>query len=1159
MSNRKHSSILAAALCIHVALGVSVAHAASSLTRTVAYDYDAASGLLRKEIVEPGYSDLCVVTEHQIDPWGQRIGTRVRNCNGSAGSVAGAAREAGAPGLPAAFAARNTLIDWTGDHRFVARTTNPMGHVSTQSVDGRWGLPSAQVDANGLAVQWAYDGLGRKVLEKRADGTGTRFSHDYCAGVAGGALPCPVVMGVPARYAITATPIAGPIDLSTLSSGPDNGAFVRTYFDLQGREIRTETEGFDATGVTTPVYVDTRYKHHRPWVAGKTQPYFAGQAAYWTQFNHDALGRVVTEYRPTDSGTGTLATYISYDGLSTTTTDPLRRRTTVTRDVSGQVVSVTDPQGNVLRSSHDPAGQLVRSQDALGNVTSTVYDALGRRIAQHDPDLGSWAYTVDALGQLVAQRDAKGQVTTFGYDVLGRVVSRNEPSLNSTWSHDRYADGSACPRGIGKLCEVGSANGYRRRVAYDTAGRASSTTTSVGTTFISSVSYDVNGRLSTTSYPTGLTVQYVYTPRGYLQYVVDTRTGIVLWRTDAMDASARVTRWTYGNGVVNTREFHAGTGRLSIARAGAGNSVLNLSHVFDDAGQLAIRVDSTTGVSATYGYDSLGRLTEETRAAGGACCRTIAWAYDAIGNMNSRTEDGLTNTYHYNTSGLGSLRPHAVAGVSGTVDSAVAPSYAYDANGNLVSGGRRNVSWTSFDKVNTVSRGEVSVEYLYGAGHERAQELLRVNGSVHRTTVYLNPGAGAGLAYEDETGVAGARKKHYLSAGGEAFGMIVCMVNPCTNPANTSTQYWHKDHLGSTAATTDASGAVVERLVHEPFGKRRRSDGLTDRSGSVTAHSTDRGFTGHEHVDELGLINMNGRVYDPALGRFMSPDPFVQDTQSLQSHNRYSYVWNNPMNGTDPTGYYSDHLDDDRRENINDSGQVDYRIYTGPESRPTSGGFGQSTTAPSLSFPITTGFDGKGASEAGSRSTMDTGWSGADYSLVPGRQAGRTDDIRQANVLGLKSEGSNRLKLDTGPEHLKFSVGNQQFVINGGNAWERRDAERSTRDVMSTQAGRQMLDHLEERGKRFFIDVGNSGERGPFGYYNMNYVIVDGRIRLVSALETGEARISLTRQIAHEFGHAVFGTKDDGVGMMNNVHQHENVIMRELGGQSRTSYVGRRY
>jgi RHS repeat-associated protein len=65
----------------------------------------------------------------------------------------------------------------------------------------------------------------------------------------------------------------------------------------------------------------------------------------------------------------------------------------------------------------------------------------------------------------------------------------------------------------------------------------------------------------------------------------------------------------------------------------------------------------------------------------------------------------------------------------------------------------------------------------------------------------------------------------------------------------------------------------------------------------------DRGFTGHEHLDDFGLINMNGRMYDPVLAMFLSPDPFIQSPETAQNFNRYAHVMNNPLKYTDPTGF----------------------------------------------------------------------------------------------------------------------------------------------------------------------------------------------------------------------------------------------------------------
>jgi RHS repeat-associated protein len=125
-------------------------------------------------------------------------------------------------------------------------------------------------------------------------------------------------------------------------------------------------------------------------------------------------------------------------------------------------------------------------------------------------------------------------------------------------------------------------------------------------------------------------------------------------------------------------------------------------------------------------------------------------------------------------------------------------------------------------------------------------------------------------------------------------------------------EYWLKDHLGSVTSTLDHQGTVTARYAYDPFGKRRQTNGRYDDFGTLVIdwsntanHGTDRGFTGHEHLDDLGLVHMNGRLYDPTIGRFLQGDPFVQAPDELQNYNRYSYCLNGPLNCTDPTGYIS--------------------------------------------------------------------------------------------------------------------------------------------------------------------------------------------------------------------------------------------------------------
>ena len=112
--------------------------------------------------------------------------------------------------------------------------------------------------------------------------------------------------------------------------------------------------------------------------------------------------------------------------------------------------------------------------------------------------------------------------------------------------------------------------------------------------------------------------------------------------------------------------------------------------------------------------------------------------------------------------------------------------------------------------------------------------------------------------------------------------------------------YVYKDHLGSWTTITDANGNIIREQSFDAWGTMRDPDTWT---GTVTQQPMfDRGFTGHEHLNSFGLINMNGRMYDPVMSSFLSVDNYVQAPDFSQSFNRYAYCLNNPLKYTDPSG-----------------------------------------------------------------------------------------------------------------------------------------------------------------------------------------------------------------------------------------------------------------
>jgi RHS repeat-associated protein len=144
---------------------------------------------------------------------------------------------------------------------------------------------------------------------------------------------------------------------------------------------------------------------------------------------------------------------------------------------------------------------------------------------------------------------------------------------------------------------------------------------------------------------------------------------------------------------------------------------------------------------------------------------------------------------------------------------------------------------------------------------------------------------------------------NYIYAGNRPIGTYTTRTLASGAAGATDLRYFHLDGQGSIIAITNEVGAVVERLSYDAWGKRRNANGTDDLTNALVSAITDHGYTGHEHLDDMGLIHMNGRVYDPRTGRFLQADPTIQSPGNLQSFNRYTYVMNNPFFYTDPSGF----------------------------------------------------------------------------------------------------------------------------------------------------------------------------------------------------------------------------------------------------------------
>lgn len=618
---------------------------------------------------------------------------------------------------------------------------------------------------------------------------------------------------------------------------------------------------------------------------------------------YDDLHRVITVETVDEAG-ATQRTTTTYQGLITVLTNAASLTRTETRNVAGQLTQVLaqDQVTNLTWFGYEPFGGLNQTIDPNGNMTTVEYDRQGRKTALHDPDLGHIGYSVDPLGQTWKQvsprQRAAAQASYMVYDLLGRMTARHEPDLESHWVFDQAS------KGVGQLNEAytiaGGLKSYDRTHTFDALGRPSQTSLNLSDGgYTSLTSYDIWGRVITQPHQRKADVAKVFDTRynnyGYLARVE--RGALVLWKANTQDAAGRPRTVALGNGLTDSVHYNDNTGRLDTATLTTGTATQRLleSYQYDALGNVSNRTQywgagaSQQGYSEDFKYDQLNRLWT-SQIQGQAA---LTFLYDAAGNILSKTGTG-TGAYAYPaqggaqginanpTQGTNAVRPHAVQSIVG-----VSGTFGYDANGNQTSAPGRSASWTSFDMPQRLVKGGVTSDFAYGPEHQRARQDRSDGGVV----VYAG-------AQEVETKGVNVTVKTYWP-----MGIGVEIENQSTG--TTALNWVHHDRLGSAIAITDQSGVLVESLAYDVWGKRRAltTNATPDALDGVIDN---KGYTGHEMLDQLDLVHMNGRVYDPLTAKFLSADPLVKDPENGQNYNRYSYVLNNPTNLTDPTGFADD-------------------------------------------------------------------------------------------------------------------------------------------------------------------------------------------------------------------------------------------------------------
>jgi RHS repeat-associated protein len=872
----------------------------ASSTKSTSFTYNSTTGLLETEVVQPGHAQA-VTTGYTHDASGNVNSKTVISADGTRGSV-------------------SSLYDT--NRRFVVHEYTYLGSTSTA-----YDLQRAQVisttDLDGLVTTFDYDAYGTQIAVNKADGTRSAEITRYASNAS---LPGPVASQLgnqTIRWAKTAQSSGSP--------------WASVYYDAFGREVAKETSiltSFDGTAsVWRDVYVVTQHDNRGRKVKA-SQPFFAGETPLWTTIGYDPVDRpMITTY---PDGTSDAVVFhdnailngqpVAWSQISNRNGQLLERW----EDQHGRMVQSKDPSGQTTTFKHDVEGRLEEVKIDGTRLLTNTWDLFGRKTAVDDIDAGVSSSAYNAFGEVISTTNALGQTTSTTYDSIGRVASVTKPEGTYTNSYR----GSSPAKG--KPASLAGPNGYSESFGYDSYGRVTSTsTTRFGETFTTQTTYDALGRVSSETNAGGLTLVHDYdTVFSAKVRTRETATNTTLWEPRTVDSRGHVVQQKLAHGVETIRTPHPANDTLtSIYTTGQGQTLQNLAYIWDPNGNLTFRADSLAGRNETFGYDTLNRLTSAAVAGQSAATYT----YAANGNLLTKAGDTLT---------YGGSRIHAVTAATIKGESR---TYAYDAAGRVTSDTARTYGWSSFHQLAWVSQLSCprlksfdlldaassgipgiaqAVQYLpsqgvtqfdFDASGSRARQFLvrtfADTSTADVTTLYLG-------SYEREihrTMAAGSstpvtqKTLHRHNLGGAIYTVEQTAGNSPVHKLATILT----DHLGSTDVLLIGtwngsawSNFQSERQSFNPWGERRNANtwaGLRTSSGDdrqTSGANYKRGFTGHEMLDDFGLIHMNGRIYDPELGRFLSPDPYVQVPEYSQNFNRYSYVLNNPLTYTDPSGHY---------------------------------------------------------------------------------------------------------------------------------------------------------------------------------------------------------------------------------------------------------------
>lgn len=741
--------------------------------------------------------------------------------------------------------------EYDASGRFISQVyQTPSATTKTFTYD-IWGNKITENDItnpdNPLTSLYTYDDWGRQVSSTEPDGTKTTTSVGWGE-------------SDEKRF----------YTLETKSESP----WVLTWYDNVGHEVLQQSFGPKNVLVSKTTEYDTKG-------LVKKVTNTEGLLSMAESFVYDELGRLSIE----KFSSGSIVSY-SY-GDRTVTKAMGERSNTRKTDAWGNIVSSTDAAGTEVRYYYKSNGKPERVV-TNGLAVCMEYDDVGNQISLTDPDAGTTTYEYAADGTLLKQTDARGIVTNNTFDSLGRLskVRVGENTIEYTYGTDGNDNLQ-----LTKMTMGGNSIEYQEFDKYGRPHKEVRTIEDKGR-YEFGYHYDERNRLDKTIYPGGLEVAHEYDNYGFK--VGNIADGRISWQLGAYSGLVTETYYFGWYCVRRTKDNNGheksvtlleklrpirfsdlkDEGNLSLMTVNSNMSMKpkerfpgkakDWHNVCYDSitGNLLARQRCNHSVEV-FEYDNLDRLTSvststaKTVTEQGQLTNVMNISYASNGNILSKTGVG---DYAYNST----FKPHAVMSVDNT--DGMIPSDAL------------STVFNDLGKIQSIENEDNSkrMDIVYGPDLERWYSTLTTDGQEERATIYLGN-------YEKimENGVT--REFYYLDSN-----TIIIKENGKFRPYLALT-----DNLGSILSVVDEDGANVFDASYDAWGQQ---------SVTLNEIGLHRGYTGHEMLSEFGIVNMNGRLYDPVLGRFFSPDNYVQLPNFSQSFNRYSYCLNNPLKYTDPSG-----------------------------------------------------------------------------------------------------------------------------------------------------------------------------------------------------------------------------------------------------------------